>query len=283
MNFSTVSGAGNLPKVVLEAADGARAEFYLHGAHVTSWRPAGDDAERMFLSARSQFEAGAAIRGGIPVCFPQFATQGPLPNHGFARVNAWELARAGREDDGSARAVLRLADSEMTRRLWPHRFVLELAVTVTGRTLDVSLAVTNTGAGEFTFTAALHTYLRVIDISKTAVRGLVGAGYRDKVLGRDDCRESAPELRIEGEIDRVYRVAPPDLEVREQDRSMALRATGFPDTVIWNPGAVRAAAIADFEPGGETRMLCVEAAAAAMPVVLAAGATRRGSQMLTAR
>lgn len=283
MNFPTVSGAGNLPKVVLVAGDGARAEFYLHGAHVTSWRPAGEDADRLFLSAKSQFEAGAAIRGGIPVCFPQFATQGPLPNHGFARVNTWELARAGREGDGSARAVLRLADSETTRQIWPHGFALELSVTVFGRTLDVGLAVTNSGASEFTFTAALHTYLRVTDVSTSVVRGLDGAGYRDKVLGREDCRESASELRIEGEIDRVYRLAPVDLEVREQGRFMAVRATGFPDTVVWNPGAARAAAIADFEPGGETRMLCVEAAAAATPVVLAAGATWRGSQMLTAR
>ncbi len=29
------SGAGGLPKIVLAADDGARAEIYLHGAHVT--------------------------------------------------------------------------------------------------------------------------------------------------------------------------------------------------------------------------------------------------------
>ncbi|MSQ98402.1 MAG: D-hexose-6-phosphate mutarotase, partial [Xanthomonadales bacterium] len=80
---------------------------------------------------------------------------------------------------------------------------------------------------------------------------------------------------------RVYRVAPQDLEVREHDRSMAVRATGFPDTVVWNPG-ITARSLTDLEPGGETRMLCVEAAAAATPVVLAAGARWRGSQMLTA-
>jgi len=89
-------------------------------------------------------------------------------------------------------------------------------------------------------------------------------------------------LRITGEIDRVYRVAPQDLEVRERGRSMAIRASGFPDTVVWNPGATRAASLADLEPGGERRMLCVEAAAAAVPVELAGGTTWRGSQRLTA-
>jgi hypothetical protein len=41
MTFATASGAGNLPKVLLVARDGARAEICLHGAHLTSWIPAG--------------------------------------------------------------------------------------------------------------------------------------------------------------------------------------------------------------------------------------------------
>ena len=68
-----VPGAGGLPKIVLEAPDGARAELYLHGAHVTAWTPAGAGDERLFLSAASEFRADAAIRGGVPVIFPQFA------------------------------------------------------------------------------------------------------------------------------------------------------------------------------------------------------------------
>ena len=44
---------------------------------------------------------------------------------------------------------------------------------------------------------------------------------------------------------------------------MAVRATGFPDTVIWNPSAASTHALADLGPGGERGMLCVEAAAAA--------------------
>ena len=74
----TVPGRGGLEKVVLRSRDGALAEVYLHGAHVTSWRPAGTREERLFLSERSEFRGGAAIRGGIPVIFPQFAAEGPL-------------------------------------------------------------------------------------------------------------------------------------------------------------------------------------------------------------
>ncbi len=104
-------GAGGLPKVAVAAADGARFEVYLHGAHVTSWLPAGEIADRLFLSGSSQFAPGAAIRGGVPVCFPQFADQGPLPMHGFARVAAWELVESGRAGNGAAHVRLRLADS----------------------------------------------------------------------------------------------------------------------------------------------------------------------------
>ena len=40
-----------------------------------SWR---DGEERLFVSSASLFEAGAAIRGGIPICFPQFAARGAV-------------------------------------------------------------------------------------------------------------------------------------------------------------------------------------------------------------
>jgi glucose-6-phosphate 1-epimerase len=283
MVFPTQHGAENLPKVHLAAPDGAQAEIYLHGAQVTSWWPAGDADGRLFLSARSAFRAGAAIRGGIPVSFPQFAGQGPLANHGFARVMPWDLAWTGVHADGSAGARFCIEDNDATRLLWPHAFALELVIRLSGRSLDVALAVTNTGRDDFTFTAALHTYLRIRDIAATTVLGLQGAEYFDKVIGKHDCRETAAGLRIAGPVDRIYRAAPQDLQVQERDRSMAICTTGFPDTVVWNPGPKAAASLADLEPGGEQRMLCVEAAAAAAPVALAAGAAWRGSQSLTAR
>ncbi len=282
MTFPTLPGAGGLPKVVLSSRDGARAEIYLHGAQLTSWVPAGSSADRIFLSARSRFSEGAAIRGGIPVSFPQFAAQGPLPNHGFARAQRWDLTRADLDDDGSASAVLRLTDSGATRQLWPHAFALELSARLSGVSLVVGLGVVNTGATRFEFTAALHTYLAVADAAQTSVHGLQRAAFIDKVRGEPDCRETNAVLRIDGAIDRVYRAAPADLEVHEPSRAMALRATGFPDTVIWNPGAAGAQALADLGADQQRAMLCVEAAAAAAPIVLAPDAAWRGTQSLTA-
>ncbi len=277
-----VPGAGGLPKVAVTAADGARIEAYLHGAHVTSWLPAGESTDRLFLSASSQFAPDVAIRGGVPVCFPQFADLGPLPMHGFARVTAWELVEAGRNAQGAAHVRMRLADTAATRALWPHPFAVELDVTALGPTLVLAIAVTNTGSAAFTFTTALHTYLRIADIHATSIHGLAGAHYRDKAGQRDDVVEDAPELVFDREIDRVYRCAPHPVEVREKARTLAIQATGYPDTVTWNPGAQKGATMHDLEPSGYARMVCVEAAAASRAITLAAGDTWRGSQALTA-
>ncbi|HEX6371728.1 MAG TPA: hypothetical protein VF006_22595, partial [Longimicrobium sp.] len=64
--------AAALPKLRLSHASGATAEVYLHGAHVASWVPAGG-TEALFVSRAATFAPGKAIRGGVPVIFPQFA------------------------------------------------------------------------------------------------------------------------------------------------------------------------------------------------------------------
>lgn len=63
----------------------------LHGAQVLSWRP-DDGRERLFVSTRAVFDGKAAIRGGMPVIFPQFGERGALQKHGFARNQRWQFA-----------------------------------------------------------------------------------------------------------------------------------------------------------------------------------------------
>jgi glucose-6-phosphate 1-epimerase len=273
------SGPGGLDFMTLVAGDGARATVCLHGAHVTSWVPAGEDGDRLFLSSRSEFREGTAIRGGVPISFPQFATQGPLPKHGFARLTTWELVSV---EAGSA-AVFRLADSAETREIWPHPFLAELAVRVEGAAISIEFAVTNTGRKPFSFTAALHTYLRVADVRGAAVVGLQGTRYRDKTEGETEPEDRERELRIDGEVDRVYLNAPRVVELQEGGRTLEVASTGFADIVVWNPGAEAAAKLADMEPEGHLRMLCVEAAAAGSPVHVPPGERWVGSQTLTAR
>lgn len=276
------AGVSGLPLVTLRAADGAAADVYLHGAHVTSWRPAPDDEERLFLSARSEFRPGAAIRGGIPVIFPQFAAEGPLPRHGFARTSEWRVESVQQTDGGDAVATLVLSDSPETRLVWSAEFRATLAVRVGGSRLVVALGVENTGASPFSFTSALHTYLRVQDVAKAEVVGLQGTRYREAGDRTNLCVDSAPSVHITGEIDRVYVNAPRALLLREPHRAVGVEMRDFPDVVLWNPGHARAVALPDMEPDGDRAMLCVEAAVVQTPVTLAAGGRWHGSQTLDA-
>jgi glucose-6-phosphate 1-epimerase len=265
--------------VTLQTRDGARAEIHRHGAHVTSWRPA-DGRERLFLSSRSGFGGSAAIRGGVPVIFPQFAGEGPLPKHGFARNRPWSFV--GIEAGGSA-VRFRLQDSGETRAIWPHAFQAELRVALSGAQLEISLSVFNVGNQSLSFTTALHTYLRVSAISETTVHGLQGLRYRDTAAGGVERSESAAALNILGEVDRIYFDAPARLQLREPGALTEVRQSGFVDTVVWNPGPQRAAALSDLEADGWKRFLCVEAAVVGRPVQLAPGAGWSGTQTLIAR
>jgi hypothetical protein len=67
---SVREGNGAIPRVQITSPLG-EGEMYLHGAQVTSWKTAGSD-EVLFLSAKSRWTDGQAIRGGIPICFPWF-------------------------------------------------------------------------------------------------------------------------------------------------------------------------------------------------------------------
>ncbi len=266
--------------VRLRAADGASAEVHRFGAHVTSWRPAPGEDERLFLSARSDLSGDAAIRGGIPVIFPQFAAEGPLPRHGFARTSTWEL-ESQHTDGGLAVATFVLASNDDTRTIWHAEFRSALTVRVGGDQLVVSLSVHNTGHDDISFTCALHTYIRVHDVSNASIVGLHGARFR--VSGARDALQFDTDeiIRINGEVDRVYVDAPRRVFLREATREIVVEAEEFPDLVLWNPGA-RAASLADMEPGGERRMVCIEAAAVQTPIVLGADRRWSGSQRLTA-
>ena len=255
---------------------GASAVVHPQGAHVTSWIPAGG-SEVLFVSRAARFQPGTAIRGGVPVIFPQFNTMGPLPKHGFARTEHWHTA-----DWLASRAVFGLRDNERTRELWPHAFQAELAVEVEETRLSIRLSVTNTEAAPFSFTAALHTYLRVADVRRAAVLGLQGLSYRDALQGSETRVERDAELRIADEIDRIYTDVPSELRVRDEagGRTIRLRSEGFSDAVVWNPGARAAAALPDMQAGEEREMLCVEAAEVSVPVFLGPGVTWRAAQVL---
>ncbi|MCZ8073938.1 MAG: D-hexose-6-phosphate mutarotase, partial [Paucibacter sp.] len=191
-----------LDAIELLSPDGARATVLLHGAHLLSWVPAGGE-EQLYVSPKTAYANGEAIRGGVPVIFPQFSTRGPLKRHGFARSKPWQLVSAEQGAD-DALAVLRLTDDAASRMFWPHAFELELSVRISGRELQIELACENKGDTAFDFTSALHTYLRVHDLDSSSVEGLSGLQYEDSAAGGELKRQRVELLLPGGDLDRIY-------------------------------------------------------------------------------
>jgi glucose-6-phosphate 1-epimerase len=250
------------------------------GGQVLSWLTP-DGREHLFLSERAVFDGSAPIRGGMPICFPQFGGLGDLPKHGFARTREWSVA-AQRCGDDYALATLELVDDENTRALWPHAFRAEISVMLEVDRIDVEFCVENTGPAPFEFTGALHSYLRVTQVEDVALEGLHGHDYLDAARDNRVVRETGTEIIVEGEVDRVYYdVRRPQL-LNAGNLSLGIQSQGFPDVVVWNPWVDLCAGLKDMPPDGWRHMLCVEAAAVRKPVIVPAGEEWYGRQALVA-
>lgn len=268
-----LTGEGGLPKLVIDTSAGV-AEVHLLGACVTRYAVGG--REVLFISKTSPFVVGKPIRGGVPICWPWFGpapgagggagargggTGGggmgggkPLPQHGFARTQMWDVVEMGAE-----RAVLELRDSAVTRALFPRAFRLRYAVTVGGDGLTMALETTNSDPVAFTYGEALHTYLAVPDVRDVEVTGLGGRTYLDKVAGGAEKTASDGPVRLTGETDRVYTdtYGPHELHWGGAKR-VVVHKSNSADTVLWNPWATKAEAIPDLSGGQWPGFVCVE-------------------------
>jgi glucose-6-phosphate 1-epimerase len=260
----------------LSLANGDTVRVAEHGAHVLSWTASG--RERLFLSAASAFDGQAPIRGGIPLCWPQFNQRGGLPKHGFARQRPWQAGQA-RVGGDAVEFDLQLQDDEATRALWPLRFEARLTVRLEPARLQVSLELFNPGHDALAFTGALHTYLAFDEIAQVEVAGLQGQPEWDSVA--DVHGRGEPVLRFGSEFDRVYAAPQGPIRVTGGDGRVEItQSTSWANVVVWNPGPSKGESLLDMAPGGWRRMLCIEAAQVFEPVVLSPGSRWQGWQAL---
>ncbi|ART54309.1 D-hexose-6-phosphate mutarotase [Acidovorax carolinensis] len=269
-----------LPCIRLTTEQGDSALVALHGAQVLSWVAGG--RERLYLSPRAVFDGKSAIRGGIPLCFPQFNQRGPLPKHGFARNLAWRRVAACKEGDAQSALCLELTDRDATRTCWPERFAAQLTVTLGAGSLRVQLAVHNTGnrdEGAWDFTTALHTYLRVEDVGRAQLTGLDGCARWDALADARGVQQGP--VTFSGEYDRVFRAPAGAIHLHDGAHGLQItQSASLSNTVVWNPGAALCARLADLPPDGFRSMLCVEAAQIDQSVTLAPGQPWQGWQEL---
>ncbi len=275
MSLFTVSQFSGQDALQLRSGDGSTATVLLHGAQLVSWIPAGR-GEQLYLSPQAVFDRKSAVRGGVPVIFPQFDRRGELPRHGFARNRAWR-ALSLESGPSDALAVLRLVDDDETMAIWPHRFIAELSVHLSASRLDIELAIEHrlpeeaaAPADPLRFTAALHSYFRVADVAAAHVEGLQRLRYFDKVRSTEQV-DMAPQLVPSGELDRIYFDVARPLVLGGGERRIEIEKQGFDDVVVWNPGPALSASLDDLPDDGWREMLCIEAAAIGRPVEVQAG------------
>jgi len=251
-------GNGGLLKVLVNSPE-ATGEIYLHGAHVTSWKPTGRE-EVLFLSSQSRWEPGRAIRGGVPICFPWFGDKSDdpkAPAHGFVRTKAWQLESIARDVDRVTVGMFTTSDSE-TKKWWPADFRLVHRVTF-GKELKLELEMTNTGTSSLRFEEALHAYHKVGDIRRARVTGLDAVQYIDKTDAHLKKLQQGA-IEIASETDRVYldTRASIGLEDPALRRRTSIVKENSSTTVVWNPWAKKALAMPDFADDGWTQMICIE-------------------------
>ena len=140
----------------------------------------------------------------------------------------------------------------------------------------MTLEIENRSPAAFQFEEALHTYLAVSHVENVAVLGLENTEYIDKVDALARKRLGADPLFLSGETDRVFvnTAALCTVDDSEMGRRIVVEKSGSNSTVVWNPWAAKAKAMADFGNDEWPKMLCVETAnAGENSVTLAPGAT----------
>ena len=241
----------NLETLTLKHSSGSQVIIYKHGGTIASWTlPNGK--EMLLLSKNAVFNGKKAIRGGIPLVFPQFGP-GKLPNHGFARTSEWNTNSLKNNI-----LILELKDNEETRKLWNHQFQLFYEIELNAKSLRTKLIVKNTGKSDFEFQALLHTYYKVPDIKSTFVKGLKGSSFMDKLKDGKVFNETRKQINFTEETDRIYMNAPSMVTLPGIAKIEVQTSGKDHDIVVWNPHIAKSKRMGDFGDDEWKNMVCIE-------------------------
>ena len=268
----------------------------LHGAHVLSWIPAG--GREVFWLSPASLPEPAAIRGGVPVCWPWFAKQGQSADaaqHGPVRNLPWQLTGISHGSDEEISlsmepaAQAKAAPHEALTAGVPAGLRVRMRVTL-GRTLQQSLHTENLGTAPFVLSQALHSYYAVSQAQRVSIEGLQGLAYTDRLRALAQAVQDQP-FALDLACDRTYEhppVAPAPVHRRYTlmdtawQRRIDIDVTGSRSVVVWNPGSETARQMVDVPDDGWPDFFCIEAANAGPDVIrLEAGAGHELTQTLS--
>ena len=268
----------------------------LHGAHVLSWIPAG--GREVFWLSPASLPEPAAIRGGVPVCWPWFAKQGQSADaaqHGPVRNLPWQLTGMSHcSDDEITLSMEPVAQAKAApHESWaagvPAGLRVRVLITL-GRTLQQTLSTENLSTAPFALSQALHSYYAVSHAQRVGIDGLQGLAYTDRLRALAQDVQNQP-FALGLACDRTYE-HPPVTPVPEQrrytlvdsawQRRIDIDVSGSRSVVVWNPGSETARQMVDVPDDGWPDFFCIEAANAGPDVIrLEAGARHQLTQTLS--
>lgn len=248
--------------VVTNETDGSQITIYQQGGHISSWKTATGE-EHLYNSPKTIYADGKAIRGGVPLIFPQFSDLGPLPvSHGFLRVSNFELKGTSKKN-GLQEVQLEYRLRPGMQKVLPNASVdVLLTVAFSATQLYMDAKVTNQGNSEFEFAFAFHTYFAA-QVNGVEVGGLNETPYLDDLQARKPC-PAAPVKHITEEIDRIYvnqKTAPVHLSYPNPNggkKLLTIKTDNFKDVVLWNPWIEKTKQTKDLPEDAYLHFVCVE-------------------------
>lgn len=212
------------------------------GAIITSFAVGGK--EILYLDKDTFYDLNANIRGGIPILFPisgqlregKYELDGKtyfMRNHGFARINSWEVINTS--EDNKASITLRLKDNEETRRAYPFEFELLFTYILKDGKLIIEQEYCNKSDETMPIYAGFHPYFNAegkdIEYKTTATKYL---DYNDMKIkeykGRLDLTSMAESAIFLDAKEKEI-----SFEVPNLNRSIVLKyGKEFKYVVVWS-------------------------------------------------
>lgn len=180
-------------RTITHSKSGATCKLLDYGACLLSYKTGDEGRECVFVSRNAKMDGTKAVRGGIPLVFPQFGQPDTsMPQHGFLRVNYWKVDESSIFDNDESAGItytLTLKDVKNARGggKWEAGSTTELLldcvcsyhVIIGSKSFTTKLEIKNTGEKEFPFQNLMHTYYFVdgrdaLNGSSCYVKGLEG-------------------------------------------------------------------------------------------------------------
>ncbi|XP_022918009.2 uncharacterized protein [Onthophagus taurus] len=241
--------------ITLDRGSYTQCTLNLYGANITSWRIR--NIEQLFVSTQAIADGKLAIRGGIPIVFPQYGPWQFGPHHGFARLMEWKIKQHPKKlENRDIEAIVYLEADYYSRSMWNFSFKAEYQIILQEYGIKLSITVFNQDKESLNFNLLMHPYIQVPNMVNTKIVGLEGE-FWDKTT--DNLAEGVPIMKIYEFTDRVYKNTRSThiLTNVMENNKMKIEKENCPDTVIWNPGSENAKKFIDLLESEYARLICL--------------------------